>query len=163
MVTEVGYVTNFVAVLSMVVAMAASFSSLLMAVLASTVGIYASYAFFLSSLADTLKAAEFNTCSALWHFFNAAFHVGFAAIACLSPPLLGGWNAGLFNAIAQFEGGRKVLGTMCLINSCIWGFIGLTSLYIESVVLAKFRGGGKQRSERSSARASVCNARRCVF
>lgn len=156
---EIGYVFNFTTVFMLTLTGNMAVSSFLMNCLATAGGIPLSWIMWYQALyhAAQTDAAVF---AHLKFFFHFGFHVLFCALAFLSPPIVGSFNAGLFTMIYEFEnkdgGIHKFFGFLCLINTVVWLGCGLLSLWILQWTFRMFRsGGGVEATQQAGAAALI--------
>ena len=77
----------------------------------------------------------------------------------LAAPIIGDFNAGLFQMIYEFEkegGIHKFFGFLCLMNTLIWLACGLLSLWVLQWTFRNFRsGGGIEATQQAGASALI--------
>lgn len=158
-ITEIGYILNFSAGFLLMITGNMKFSDFLMNFFATASGVPLSWIFWYQALyhAAQTEAAVF---AHMKFFFHFSFHIFFCALAFLSPPVIGGFNAGLFTMIYEFEnkdgGVHKFFGVLCLINTLVWLACGLLSLWIIQWTFRIFRrGGGVEATQQAGAAALI--------
>jgi len=160
--TEAAYALNFFCMfLILVTGSGVNFSTFLINCMATGAGMPLAWICWFKShyAAAQTNAAIF---AYLKFFFHFGFHIGFCALAFLSPPLIGTFNAGMFTMVEQFEkGGSKhgFFGFLCLVNTLLWLAVGLLSLYIMHQAFKTFRAGGGIEATQQAGNAALVAAR----
>lgn len=159
LIAEAGYALNLLVMfLMLVTGSGVKFSTFLITCMATGAGIPLSWICWFQALYN-LAQTDSGIFANLKFFFHFSFHLLFCALAFLSPPIIGDFNAGLFQMIYEFEkegGIHKFFGFLCLMNTLIWLACGLLSLWVLQWTFRNFRsGGGIEATQQAGASALI--------